>query len=517
MSEIVLKEKSQPPTASEMKCDGTPAVLRDLPSSPAISEKGISIIRTIQSEISQKRANPEFCLSHENQLAERFGVHSSTIRRVMRSLETSDLLFRRSNVVRPDGRNERKIDDNVVNFTRDELVRFQLGETQTLSSEREISKRCGVTEGLVYRRLRDPQTGLSAEEWAVRCRVMNGKKAENGRDGEFLALAEQMVRVVREEIEQHRAGVISHLSSNAELRARFNVGEHFIQRHLTSKECGQLSVDDRKYRRRVLARAINIKTFEAHGCPLTNTERSPEQRRAGFFKGHLKRLETYKAQGGHPLTKLSTAQRQKNAERAWETKRERYSPTELRKGREESLEKLRRRRGITHNDQLFDSFQEAACGILFEKYLPEFRIKKGVSFQRPINGAQFDFIYKGAAIEWHPVLLFLTKGGVGSFPNQEMYEKFQSKKRALEDRDDRRRYVERVRGVFEYRYRQVRRNILDESKEGASLQLTVLHTPEQIFDKVIEPLGVGFTSRERFVQEFNRLTLELSRKHKARS
>jgi hypothetical protein len=63
----------------------------------------------------------------------------------------------------------------------------------------------------------------------------------------------------------------------------------------------------------------------------------------------------------------------------------------------------------------------------------------------------------------------------------------------------------------------VRRGILDESKDGASLALIVLHTPQQLFDKVIEPIGSGFPSRESFIREFNRLTLELSRKHKAKS
>jgi DNA-binding transcriptional regulator YhcF (GntR family) len=517
MSEILLKNKVHASALSEAESGGSSAALRDPSPSTALSEAGISIIRTVQSEIEQKRANPDFFLSHENQLAERFSVHPSTIKRVMRSLETTELLFWRSNVVRPDGRSEHKIEDKVVDYVREELRKFQLGEMQDLSSEKEISKECGVTEGLVYRRLRDSHTGLSPEEWAVRRRVMNAKKGENGVDSEFVVLAEQLVKTVKEEIAQHRAGALQDLSSNHELRSRFKVGEHFIQRHLTSKERGQLSAADRRYRRSVLAKDTNRKTFERHGCPLTNTERSPEQRRADFFKGHSKRLKTYEAQGGHPLTKLTTEQRQKNGEKAWETKKVRYSPAELRKGREKALDKLRRRRGIQHNDQLFDSFQEAACGMLFEKYLPEFRLEKGVSFQRPINGAQFDFVYKSAVIEWHPVLLFVTRGGVGSFPNQEMYEKFQSRKREIEDRDDRRRYVERVRGVFEYRYRQVRRGILDESKDGASLALIVLHTPQQLFDKVIEPIGSGFPSRESFIREFNRLTLELSRKHKAKS
>jgi hypothetical protein len=66
--------------------------------------------------------------------------------------------------------------------------------------------------------------------------------------------------------------------------------------------------------------------------------------------------------------------------------------------------------GCRYRDEFFDSQSEGAVGILLEKYLSNFRVSRGATFQVPVRGKRLDFFLgeiEGSPhfLEYHPIVL----------------------------------------------------------------------------------------------------------------
>jgi len=166
----------------------------------------------------------------------------------------------------------------------------------------------------------------------------------------------------------------------------------------------------------------------------------------------------------------------------------------------------------------FCSRSEAACGRMLEKYVPNFRIVEGESFQIPIGVSHkghirtVDFKIGNTLIEYHPPRLWHTKSSIGDFKDRDEVDEYRQVMRSKKfTREDKRAY----KGVMEKRlsenYREKRGAQLKEGRLYREAELTVAASPEEFYDRVIKRFARGTApSKEQFLTEFKKAMREVN-------
>lgn len=129
----------------------------------------------------------------------------------------------------------------------------------------------------------------------------------------------------------------------------------------------------------------------------------------------------------------------------------------------------------------FSSASEAACAILMECFIPEFRIREGVTFQIPLTRTRrghiraVDFCVHNALVEYHPIPRARCRakrppsGAGGSMQG-----------RAFEAR----------RAAILERYRAERQRLVSAHPEHADKELIVVSSPAEFYERVIRRFSV---------------------------
>lgn len=175
--------------------------------------------------------------------------------------------------------------------------------------------------------------------------------------------------------------------------------------------------------------------------------------------------------------------------------------------------------GCRYRDEFFDSQSEATVGILLERYLPSFQIKRGVSFQVPIDGKRIDFCLgevSGSPIylEYHPIILG-RPGFRHDFDSDEEAARFYASYAAAPPQE-RANLAKHTKEALSQRYADTRRSLALSLDPDA-----ILHHVEDagtLYDLMLKThQSIALPPREAFEWEFHALVKALGELHFAES
>lgn len=129
----------------------------------------------------------------------------------------------------------------------------------------------------------------------------------------------------------------------------------------------------------------------------------------------------------------------------------------------------------------FSSRSEAACGYLMEKYISDFSLKIGQTFEVPVgvgSGGDLqtvDFRYQDIYLEYHPPRIYSEKYCAHKYRASCRNKKGRNAKQARSE------YLNKLRRKLTYRYLEERMDILSNSIVVDNFKLVVATSPAEFF------------------------------------
>jgi hypothetical protein len=159
----------------------------------------------------------------------------------------------------------------------------------------------------------------------------------------------------------------------------------------------------------------------------------------------------------------------------------------------------------------FCSRSEAVCAELLRRYVPNFELREGVTFQVAIgsdargNTLSVDFLVDGVLFEYHPVRLFKNRRRYGDFRSKREYRSYSGICHSLkgEQRDF---FQAAMRSTLARHYYAKRRGMLDQHPLYRRMELVVATDPLEFYSLILKRFGKGVPSSiERFLAIFDEL------------
>lgn len=345
----------------------------------------------------------------------------------------------------------------LITLVRNDMQAKRDGRVQSLRSDVELGQILGLAPITVWHYLR--QT-LSKQDCEFRDYLLREQKGAS-------PLPQSASSFIKGELEAFRRGEINRLSAESELAELFKIPEHDLVECLQSEMSG-LSFEDHKLRALVIALQQ----------PPSATSVALRQTAIVGVRDAICRYE--------------------------DTLRSDPGPTEGAED-EELLEREARPknkrvfRGLT-----FDSLEEAACAALLEKYVDNFKLIPGKTYQVPVKGRYVDFIVNGDVVEYHPILLFWSASGTGSMKSLKEYLEFNAVKSELSGKE-KSLFIGETKAFLAKRYQDERAAILRSSPLHRNSRLVVALSPEEFYYTVIRAHATNPPSLEKFQIDFERI------------
>jgi len=146
----------------------------------------------------------------------------------------------------------------------------------------------------------------------------------------------------------------------------------------------------------------------------------------------------------------------------------------------------------------FASYAEYAAGMLLERYIGDYELKMGHTFQVPIGyNKQCDFLINGVFVEFHPTNL------KHEFSDRQAARQFGEALRHVAN-PFRERIVNAVKNELAEKYYE-RRKFLVSMHAGKDSELIVCKNHIDLYQSVIKRFGVGYPKQANFINEFDAL------------
>ncbi len=159
----------------------------------------------------------------------------------------------------------------------------------------------------------------------------------------------------------------------------------------------------------------------------------------------------------------------------------------------------------------FCSRSEAICAELLRRFIPNFELREGLTFQVPIgsdgrgNTYSVDFLVDGVLLEYHPVRFYRNKKGFGDFQDRDEYRSYTRAMHALKG-ESRRFFHETMEARLKANYFSRRRALLDQHPLFRRMELVVVTSPEELYAQVVRRFGRNYpATAESFARLFNDL------------
>lgn len=146
----------------------------------------------------------------------------------------------------------------------------------------------------------------------------------------------------------------------------------------------------------------------------------------------------------------------------------------------------------------FGSKSEMACGLLLEKYIPEFELKTGETFQVPVAlGKTVDFKIGDVYVEYHPINLLFE------FDDRQALRQLKNACRHVK-KNYRTQIYEAIKSEMAEKYYRRRKFAIDGFTSKDS-ELIVVKSPEEVYKLLIKRFAESYPKQAKFIAEFNRL------------
>ena len=392
-------------------------------------------------------------LSHRKHFSQLFGIKVERISELLRFLPNEDWAYRETHF----GNVGREIQKAfILELMRNELARPLGQQTGALATDSLIASQLGVLPVAVYHYLQQGLTNQLFERRELLLRQQNVGEPHR----------QSIYNFVTQELQAFSQGQINRLSSERDLARIFRVNEATVIELLTDP---QLGLAPSQAHLRHYAQLMQA----PHSAPVEALRRVATL----FMRERLTREDTAIQVG--------------------------EKSTHPQSGRE--VLEARRRGDIKIKGITFDSYEEAACALLLERYVPGFKLDEGKTVQVRIAPHRFDFLVNATIIEYHPTLLFRTKTGLGSFESHADYAQFNRVKMSL-PLEQRKLFIEETRLLLAQAYAQSRKALLEASLEHKSTPLIVAESPAEFYWLVLRRFGGDdVPPLESFLREFRRL------------
>lgn len=149
----------------------------------------------------------------------------------------------------------------------------------------------------------------------------------------------------------------------------------------------------------------------------------------------------------------------------------------------------------------FASHAEYAAGVLLEKYVPDFLLKTGATFQVPIGfNKTCDFLVNGVFVEYHPLNIS------HEFDDRQALRTFFAALKHVKQ-PFRNQVVAAVTNELAEKYYR-RRKFLITIHGGKDSELLVCRTASDLYRDVVKRFATNAPREAQFVEEFQRLANE---------
>lgn len=159
----------------------------------------------------------------------------------------------------------------------------------------------------------------------------------------------------------------------------------------------------------------------------------------------------------------------------------------------------------------FCSRSEAVCAELLQRYVPNFELRYGITFQVAIgndgrgNTLSVDFLVDGVLFEYHPVRLFKNRRRYGDFRSKREYRSYSGICHSLKG-EQREFFQSAMRSSLARHYYSKRRSMLDQHPLYRRMELVVATDPVEFYNLILKRFGKNIPSSvERFLRIFNEL------------
>ena len=477
-----------------------------------------ALVELVREEISAFKLGRIPCISTEMELAESFGISSETLFRYLsKSLTEEEREYRSSaihNQIRPQDR------EALIGLVQWELEGYREGRIKNLTNNAEFGEMLGVRNRTVAYQLR----ALSKEDKKLRNAAIREQIGRNmGVKGSVKSKARkkrranEVLKIISEEIKSHRDGKLQRFTTTAELSELTGYSATQIGRYISSG----LSDEDSLYRESAIQSSTMTARNETYGLP--EFVATP-QRIEKLSQACRKRNRIH----GNPLDNLTLAERRINyrkglgkityeerveiAKKTHRTLAQRYTPEEIFKMRGKGGKKagkkaieLLRKKYFVEERFYSQSQQEGAVALMLEKYVLGYEISDGVNFQvkdRKIDNGGIDFLVNEEFLEWHPIVLggesFGGKNRRGDIPDSDRESYFKVLKQL--EQSERSLFRQDYARVLALDYKQRRQQAVDNSEySGARLFLV---TDERTLYDFISRYSSALPEFKDFRREF---------------
>jgi hypothetical protein len=289
----------------------------------------------------------------------------------------------------------------------------------------------------------------------------------------------------RSELAALKAGEINRLTSAEDMARIFKVPVRIVAEALNDTSLG-LSLEDRKSRDFILS-LQKTNDFASEALRLV----------AGVFIKESIERHRNKARGE------VAAQDSKGADNEAES--------EVDSGR---VIENRPRNKIEFRGLRYDSLEEAVCSVMMSKYIKGYIPIEGKTFQVQLTGRFIDFVLDGVVVEYHPILPFWSRNGIGSFKSRDEYENFNRVKSSIRSIEKKKLFIDETKAQLAEAYREERQAIVDASPTLRGYELVVAESPEDFYYAVVRRFGQSVPSKALFMREFNKIKARIRQEQK---
>jgi hypothetical protein len=158
----------------------------------------------------------------------------------------------------------------------------------------------------------------------------------------------------------------------------------------------------------------------------------------------------------------------------------------------------------------YASASEAACAMLMERYIPNFKIIVGKTFQVEIgrnhcdHAQHVDFQVNSVLFEFHPPRLWRYKDRLGDFTSYQEKAEFYKIRKELKGQA-RKEHIAKMSKIMTENYYKKRKDIIEKSSEHKGKELIVTVDASDFYHKVIARFGVRVPSEKHFVAMFEQI------------
>lgn len=414
---------------------------------------------SLENELHKTGAIPS--LSSTDTLGKMFGIPEEAVQSHLRFLFLKDYRYRIAHSDTPPALIET---DRVLTVASDQIRDYLKTKNSAIESDEELGSRFNLTPVTVYHTLR---SGMDKDAFDQRMLLLR----EAGKLGPHLA---SVTTFVKQEIHAYLQGEMDTVSDDEYLAKVFQVTPQAIYQKLSPVDNG---LSRNEFRIREFALVLQQ--------PQDSPSVALRLHMMDIIKEHILRKTPADLKSEEPANKLSGS--------------------------------LQDKRPIAFMGNWYGSYEEAACATLISKYVPEFTLKEGETFQVSVGDNFIDFKVGSYFLEYHPILLFWNSRNTGSFKSRADYLKYLEIKNALDEQSGRQRnaFVDRVRNELREQYFEERKEIVEQSLTHGGTPLLVVESPKSLY-YFLKHIGTNLPGEETFLKEFNRVVSRAKAQNKSR-